>query len=78
MALSVLPKVGAWNLDDLVKDPNGNEFQEFLKCIKKDAADFEVRCKDLHDDMPISDFENLLHLIENITERSVVLVAMLN
>jgi oligoendopeptidase F len=69
MALSVLPKVGAWNLDDLVKDPNGNEFQEFLKCIKKDAADFGVRCKELHDNMSISDFENLLHLIENITER---------
>jgi oligoendopeptidase F len=69
MAVSVLPKVGAWNLDDLVKDPNGKEFQELLKCIKKDAADFENRCKDLHDDMSISDFENLLHFIENITER---------
>ena len=69
MALSVLSKVGAWNLDDLVKDPNGKEFQELLKCIKKDAADFENRCKDLHDDMSISDFENLLHFIENITER---------
>src|SRR3954462_14428725 len=69
MALSVLPKPGAWNLDDLVKDPNGNEFQEFLKCIKKDAADFENSCKDLHDDISISDFENLLHFIENIIER---------
>jgi hypothetical protein len=67
MALSVLPIVGAWNLDDLVKDPNGKEFQELLKCIKKDAADFENRCKDLHDDMSISDFENSLHFIENIT-----------
>jgi hypothetical protein len=31
MALLAIPKIGSWNLNDLVKDPNGNEFQEFLQ-----------------------------------------------
>jgi hypothetical protein len=28
------PKIGAWNLGDLVKDPNGQGFNGFLKTIK--------------------------------------------
>ena len=29
------PKLGAWDLGELVKDPNGPEFKEFLEIIKK-------------------------------------------
>jgi hypothetical protein len=29
------PKLGAWDLGGLVKDPNGPEFKEFLEIIKK-------------------------------------------
>lgn len=67
--LSVLPKVGSWNLNDLVKDPKGTEFQEFLQSIKKSVIEFENKSIDLHDQISVTDFENLLHSLENITER---------
>lgn len=69
MALSVLPKVGSWNLNDLVNDPKGTEFQEFLQSIKKSVTEFENKSIDLHDQISVTDFENLLHSLENITER---------
>lgn len=35
MKAIVEPKLGAWDLGDLVKDPNGPEFNGFLDTIKK-------------------------------------------
>jgi hypothetical protein len=56
-------------LGDLVKDPNDNEFKEFLETIKKSVMEFESRKNDLNDKIPLFDFENLLHMIEDITEK---------
>ena len=35
MKAIVEPKIGAWDLGDFVKDPNGQGFNGFLKTIKK-------------------------------------------
>jgi oligoendopeptidase F len=69
MALLAIPKIGSWNLNDLVKDPNGNEFQEFLQHTEAIIDEVEGKRKDLDNHISVSDFENLLHLIENISER---------
>ena len=37
------PKLGSWDLSDLVKDPNGSEFEEFLQTIKKSVTEFESK-----------------------------------
>ena len=69
MAILFKPKIGTWELTDLVKDPTGNEFQRFLESIEKDVKQIENRRKDLHDNISTADFENLLHSIEDITEK---------
>ena len=69
MAILFKPKIGTWELTDLVKDPTGNEFQLFLESIEKDVKQIENRRKDLHDNISTADFENLLHSIEDITEK---------
>ena len=69
MAILFKPKIGTWELTDLVKDPTGNEFQLFLESIEKDVKQVENRRKDLHNNISTEDFQNLLHLIENITEK---------
>jgi hypothetical protein len=33
------PKLGSWDLGDLVKDPNGSEFKEFLETIKESVTE---------------------------------------
>jgi hypothetical protein len=35
MKAIVEPKIGAWDLGDFVKDPNGQGFNGFLETIKK-------------------------------------------
>jgi len=62
-------KVGSWNLTDLVKDPSGDEFKQFLASIETGVKQFEARRKDLSPDISSTDFEDLIHLIEDITER---------
>jgi len=62
-------KVGSWKLTDLVKDPSGDEFQLFLASIETVAKQFEARRKDLRPDISSADFENLIHLIEEIAEK---------
>jgi hypothetical protein len=47
MTLVFKPKIGSWELDDLIKDPNGNEFQEFLQSISTNLTQLESRRKDL-------------------------------
>ena len=48
MALLAIPKIGSWNLNELVKDPNGNEFQEFLQHTEAIIHEVEDKRKDLH------------------------------
>ena len=67
MKAFVEPEIGSWDLSDLVKDPNGNEFKEFLETIKKRVMEFESRKNDLNDKISVFDFGNLLHMIEDIT-----------
>ncbi|MGC2427665.1 MAG: M3 family oligoendopeptidase [Nitrososphaeraceae archaeon] len=68
MAIYVKPKIGSWNLSDLIKDPAGNEFQEFLESLEEDVRQLENKRKDLHDNLSPVDFESILHSIEKISE----------
>ena len=72
------PKLGAWDLGELVKDPNGPEFKEFLETIKKNVTEFENRKNLLNNEISVSDFKNLLHFIENVLRRSASRVDTLN
>jgi len=54
-----MPKLGTWKLDDLVKDPTGNELQEFLESIATEVTQLESKRKDLHDKISTVEFENL-------------------
>jgi len=69
MTLLFTPKVGSWKLDDLVKDPNGKEFQEFLESISTKVTQLENRRKNLHDKVSTVEFEDFLHSIEEISEK---------
>lgn len=62
-------KAGPWNLTDLVKDPSGNEFEHFLDSIEAGAGELEAKRKDLRPEIPPEDFEQLIHLIEGISEK---------
>ncbi|MFZ0512776.1 MAG: M3 family oligoendopeptidase [Candidatus Nitrosopolaris sp.] len=63
------PKIGSWKLDDLIKDPTGNEFQEFLQSIATKVTQLESRRKNLHDNVSTLEFESFLHSIEEISEK---------
>ena len=45
MAIYVKPKIGSWNLSDLIKDPAGNEFQDFLESLEEDVRQLENKRK---------------------------------
>ena len=62
-------KVGRWNLTDLVKDPLGNEFSSFLGSIESQVKEFEVSRQTLRPDIPSSEFEQLIHMLEGISEK---------
>jgi oligoendopeptidase F len=64
-----MPKLGTWKLDDLIKDPTGNELQEFLESIATEVTQLESKRKDLHDKISTVEFENFLHSIEDISEK---------
>src|SRR6476661_1709584 len=63
------PRIGSWKLTDLVKTPRGKDFQEILTSIQEKVKEFENRRKDLSDNISISDFENLIHDLEEIMEK---------
>src|SRR3989442_5355979 len=69
MTLLFTTKVGSWKLDDLVKDPNGKEFQEFLESISTKVTQLENRRKSLHDKVSTVEFKDFLHSIEEISEK---------
>lgn len=62
-------KPGPWKLTDLVKDHTSNEFQAFLDSIEAKTKQFEERRKDLHSDIPATDFEGMIHSLEEIYEK---------
>ena len=69
MILLFTPKVGSWKLDDLIKDPNGKEFQEFLESISTKVTQLENNRKNLNDNISTVEFEKFLHSIEEISEK---------
>ena len=44
-------KIGAWDLADLFKDPNSEEFEEFVKAIEEKVRNIENKRKNLSNDM---------------------------
>jgi oligoendopeptidase F len=69
MTLFTKPKLGSWKLTDLIEDPKKSQFQEFLQHIEAIVKQLELKRKDLNPKISAIDFENLLHLIEDISEK---------
>ncbi|MEW6605373.1 MAG: M3 family oligoendopeptidase [Thermoproteota archaeon] len=72
MTAFVALKVGRWDLADLVKDPSGDEFAWLLKSIEEQVTQFEKSRQILRPDISSSEFEELIHKIENISEKIAV------
>jgi oligoendopeptidase F len=62
-------KLGTWDLSGLVKDPNSPGFVNFLESIEGKVKAFEGRRQSLRQDVPASEFENIMHDIEDIYEK---------
>jgi oligoendopeptidase F len=62
-------KVGSWDLTDLVKDPSNDEFKRFLDSIEMEVRQIEERRKELRSDIFVGKFEEIIHLIENLSEK---------
>ncbi len=62
-------KVGRWDLTDLVKNPSGDEFALLLKSIEERVTQFEKNRQTLQPDISSVEFENLIHAIEDISEK---------
>jgi oligoendopeptidase F len=69
MTLLSMPKIGSWRLDDLVKDPAAEEFQEFLESIVNKVEQLERKRGELDNRISSVEFENFLHSIEEISEK---------
>ena len=68
MNLLLRPKLGSWKLNDLFEESKGKKFDEFLASITSRVEQVENRRKELSDEIPSSDFESILHSIEEISE----------
>lgn len=62
-------KLGTWDLSGLVKDPNSPGFVNFLESIEGKVKAFEGRRQSLRQDIPASEFENIMHDMEDIYEK---------
>lgn len=62
-------KVGSWDLSGLVKDPTSNEFKQSLSSIESRVKACEVKRQALRPDMPATEFEGMIHEIEDIYEK---------
>lgn len=62
-------KVGRWNLADLVKDPTSEEFSYFLNTIENEVKEFEGNRQRLRSDISPSEFEQLIRMLENISNK---------
>jgi hypothetical protein len=68
MKAIVEPKIGAWDLGDFVKDPNGQGFNGFLKTIKKHVIELRNTRHILIDEICVR-LKHCQHLIENIVKK---------
>ena len=66
-------KLGKWNLDELVKNPNRAVFDQKLAKIESNAKRFEKIKKSLNPKVSSGKFLRLLRDIENITEKSSII-----
>ncbi len=62
-------KVGPWDLADLVKNPNSDEFALFLNSIENEIGAFERRRETLRSDITPETFEGIIHAIESLSEK---------
>jgi oligoendopeptidase F len=62
-------KVGQWDITDLVKDPSSKEFSQFLGSIEEQVVQFEGCRQLLHPNISQEEFEHLIHMLENISEK---------
>ncbi len=62
-------KVGRWDITDLVKDPSSGEFSQFLGSIEEQVMRFEESRKILRPDISHEEFERLILMLENISEK---------
>jgi oligoendopeptidase F len=62
-------RVSSWDLTDLVKDPSSAEFKQFLNSIEAKVREFELKHGNLSPEISPSDFEQNLHLLEEINEK---------
>lgn len=62
-------KVGTWDLSGLVKDPAGDDFKRFLVSIESKVGAFESKRQRLRPDIPVQEFEGMLHDLEEIDEK---------
>jgi oligoendopeptidase F len=62
-------RVGSWDLSGLVKDPAGTDFAQFLNSIEMKVKVFEGKRQLLHSDIPSSEFEGMIHSLEDIYEK---------
>jgi oligoendopeptidase F len=69
MAVHSALKVDQWDLTDLVKDPLSNEFRRFLDSIQDQLRQFEAKRTNLRPDISPAEFENLIHMLEGISEK---------
>ena len=61
---------GRWNLDDLVKNPTRNTFDKKINDIQKQTEKFAKNKSHLKPNISSKKFLQLLHDIEDITEKS--------
>ena len=69
MAVITSARIGSWNLNDLVKNPNEKEFSDSLESIKNEVKHLESLREVLRDDISVTEFENLLQSFEIVAEK---------
>lgn len=62
-------KIGAWDLSDLVKDPNSKEFEAFINSIRDKVSRIENKRGLLSNEISASDFQNISYAIEDVSEK---------
>ncbi|MGA9167598.1 MAG: M3 family metallopeptidase, partial [Nitrososphaeraceae archaeon] len=62
-------KIGAWDLTDLVKDPNSKEFEAFINSIRDKVSRIENKRGLLSNEISASDFQNIFYAIEDVSEK---------
>ncbi len=62
-------KIGSWDLSDLVKDPNSEEFQRFIESIEEKVRHIENSRRYLSNEISVSDFKKIFYMIEDVSEK---------